>query len=168
MGYAASWASGQALKVLFLFSPPELFFRAPLVPTLTGVQGAGMEWQREGLPQPEKKHPVLTALLHSRACLASQRQRSFLLLACLLSHFSGGTGSSWFLFPFCASDGGMDAVKRCFYGGETSLEAGAGCKVVMLGAGWGPLCCPHPQPKGGDLLCPHPPGLREKTGNLGF
>ena len=33
-------------------------------------------------------------------------------------------------------------MKRGFYGGVTSLEAGAGCKVVMLGAAWGPLCAP--------------------------
>ena len=91
------------------------------------------------------------------------------MLGCLLSHFDGSTGSSWFLFPFCAADRGMDATKCCFYGGEISLEVGAGLKSGGAGNSLGTPLCPlvppviHPQPKDGDLACPHPPGLCEKV-----
>ena len=76
------------------------------------------------------------------ACVLDREQRSSLLLSHMLSHLSGNTRSSWFIFPFCAFDRGMD-TKQCFSdGGEIVLKMGAGLSSGDAGSSLGTPPCP--------------------------
>lgn len=170
------FSAGAACSIVrfVTFSSPKLLFRELLGSKLTCMQGPGSEWKWEGLPSWKKKHRKLIVLLHSCACVLDREQRSSLLLSHMLSYVSGNTRSSWFIFPFCAFDRGMDTKKCSSGGGEIGLKVGAGLSSGDAGSSLGmPPCplfaiCPLSSAQESGPGVSTSPSSLWKTRNLGF